>query len=363
MWPMDCGRRTGRLTIKTHVRGYMFRNRRPKHEVPRAVRLIAVLTLFGAASSLILPPHFTTAGFASVHRLHGSHEIAIDRQRDSRQQSSPVNFNTPVPGCVHVPTGLVGWWPFDGNGNNFQTTNNAAVFGGAAFVPGQVAQALNFDGVDDYAAVNNPSGLNVGAGNGFTIDLWINPADISQQRPLVEWGDGAAQGQGAHLWLAVGNVSGLLYANIRDTSGANHIISSPAGVLTANTHQHVALVYEKTFSVAILYVNGNIVATEAFGTVFTPRTDNDLFFGVRPFPPGERYTGRMDEVEIFNRALSQSEIQGISNAGSAGKCKTRYVTNTNNSGAGSLRQTITDSNNYPGADTIYFNIPGSVFTL
>ena len=69
--------------------------------------------------------------------------------------------------------------------------------------------------------------------------------------------------------------------------------------------------------------------------------------------------GLIDEVEIFNRSLSQSEIQNIVNAGSGGKCKGYFdVTNTNDSGQGSLRQAIIDANNRLGLQTISFDIPG-----
>ena len=61
----------------------------------------------------------------------------------------------------------------------------------------------------------------------------------------------------------------------------------------------------------------------------------------------------------FWGAVSQSEIQAIVNAGSAGKCKIRYVTTVNDSGPGSLRQAITDGNNYAAPDAIGFNIPGA----
>jgi parallel beta-helix repeat protein len=267
-------------------------------------------------------------------------------------------------GCTPPPSGLVSWWPFDGNGLDFYLNHNAGLDGTPGFVGGKVDAALRFDGTDDSAVVGGgaASSLNVSAGNEFTIDLWINPTDLSVQRPLVEWNNSSG-GLGVHLWQSVGGAQnqGNLFANIVDTLGNSHVIFSAPGVLAADTYQHVALVYEKTFSVAILYVNGAMKAEEVFPTIFTPQTSYNLWFGYRPTGggAGTRYVGDMDEIELFNRVLSQSEIQAIYNAGSAGKCKIRYVTNTNDSGAGSLRQAITDSNNYNAPNTIGFNIPGS----
>jgi hypothetical protein len=284
---------------------------------------------------------------------------ATARQEPDSRQEVGTKPDAPAVNCVPAPSGLVSWWPFDGNGNDFQVTHNTTLFNDPAFVPGEVDQALQFDGVDDFAAA--PASLNVGTGNGFTIDLWIKPTDVSTQRPLLEWNNGFSQG--VHLWIAVpieGGGPGSLFANIKEPSGANHFLSSGQGLLHVNTYHHVALMYDKGTSgiaAGALFIDGEVVAANFFST-FTPETSFDLFFGTRP-ASAERFVGQMDEVEIFNHALAASEIQAIYNAGSAGKCKTRYVTNPNNSGAGSLRQAITDSNAYGAPNTIAFNIPGS----
>lgn len=309
-----------------------------------------------------------SAGLASWRARTVAHAIANGQTPNAPQQISAVSPNATA-GCVPAPSGLVSWWPFDGNGLDFYLNHNAGLGGNPGFVPGVFSQALQFDGVDDSALVIGGSGssLNVGLGDEFTIDLWIAPTDLSVQRPLVEWNNSSGS-FGVHLWQSVtfggAQGPGNLYASIIDTNGVNHIISSAPNTLTANTYQHVALVYVKSFSTALLYVNGNIVASQSFGSVFTPQTSYDLWFGYRPSGggAGARFAGTMDEIEIFNRALSQSEIQSISyvnNQITSGKCKTRYVTNTNDSGAGSLRQAITDSNNYNAPNTIGFNIPGS----
>src|SRR5215510_6114951 len=58
--------------------------------------------------------------------------------------------SSPTTNCVSVPSGLVSWWPFDGNANDFQLANNAFSNGGSAYLAGIVAQALDFDGGDDF---------------------------------------------------------------------------------------------------------------------------------------------------------------------------------------------------------------------
>jgi hypothetical protein len=222
--------------------------------------------------------------------------------------------------CVAAPTGTVSWWPWDGNANDIQGSNQATLFGSPAFTAGKVAQALQFDGVNDYAKANASASLDVGTGSGLTLEMWINPADIATGRPLLEWNNpAAAQPFGVHLWISSGGVLGSLFANLNDTAGNSHIIQTTTAVITANIYQHVALTYDKATGVATLYRNGVVVRQLNLGS-FTPKTFTDLYFGLRP-TNNTRFSGKLDEVSIYNRTLTALEIQAIVQASSSGKCQ------------------------------------------
>ena len=113
-----------------------------------------------------------------------------------------------------------------------------------------------------------------------------------------------------------------LYANIIDTTGVYHAVETAGGILATNVLQHVALTYDKTSGVAVLYLNGVAVTITNLGS-FTPQTSYDLYFGKRPSGPfaGSYFNGLMDEISIYNRALSSNEVASIYNAGSSGKCE------------------------------------------
>jgi len=86
----------------------------------------------------------------------------------------------------------------------------------------------------------------------------------------------------------------------------------------------VALTFEQASGEAQLYVNGESVAAANLGS-FTPQTALPLQIGRRPAGSfdgggGLVFDGRIDEVSIYNRALSGAEIQVVFAAGSAGKC-------------------------------------------
>ena len=187
--------------------------------------------------------------------------------------------------------------------------------------------AFSFDGVDDGVVVSAAVGLDVGAGEGLTVEGWIRPAGVATMQPVAEWNDGVG-GIGAHLWLGVeanlpGGGAGSLYANLVDNAGQSHQIASPAGLLEAGVYQHVALTYERGSGWGRLYRNGRVVAQANLGSM-VPATTGDLYFGVRPSGEfaGAHYAGQMDEVSLYNRALGEAEVAGIYEAGGGGKCHT-----------------------------------------
>lgn len=221
-------------------------------------------------------------------------------------------------GCVPPPSGLISWWPGDGNALDLLGVNNAVGEGPLMFASGEVGQAFDLNGSSSYVVCPASPSLNVGTGNGLTIECWIDPTDVNSGHPLLEWNNGSSIG--AHFWISGtvgGSVSGDLYCNLIDTQNNYHTLQTSSGLVRPNTFQHVALTYDRSSGSANLYLNGTAVATQGLG-VFTPQTSYNLYFGYRP---GAAYFGGLiDEVSLYNRALSASEIQSIYAAGSAGKC-------------------------------------------
>jgi len=223
--------------------------------------------------------------------------------------------------CLAVPAGLVAWWPGEGNASDFVGTNNGVFVGAVAIVPGKVGQALRLNGLDTSVHVPASTGLDVGAGIGFTIEAWISPTDLATQRPIAEW-EAPGGGFGVHFWLSAttgGGGAGALFANLVDTSGNYHYLSSVPALLRNNTWQHVALTYDKASGRAGIWLDGGSVASANLGT-FVPQTTSALNLGLRT-SYGPRFAGSMDEVSLYNRALTANEMQAIYQAGGGGKCK------------------------------------------
>ncbi len=271
-----------------------------------------------------------TASYSNTVALNSGDmvDFAIGRGSDGNAYGSGLRIVATMTsagflaGPVIPPNGLVGWWPLDTDGRDIVGGNDGVLLGSPVFGGGFVGGSLGFDGVDDSVRVPADTALNVGVGDGFTIEGWIYPTDLSQLRPIAEWNGG---GIGAHFWAGVdtaapGDGVRSLFANIIDTDGVYHPIRSSKDLLVADEWQHVAISYDKASGLAAIYHNGIVVTQANLGT-FTPSTTGDLYFGNRPAGPfsGILWKGKMDEMSLYNRALAASDIAGVFAAGSAGK--------------------------------------------
>jgi subtilisin-like proprotein convertase family protein len=125
------------------------------------------------------------------------------------------------------------------------------------------------------------------------------------------------QTNGVQLWISVtvtndiNSSNSCLYANLVDATNGSHIIYSASGLIQSNVYQHVALTYNTNSGLAVLYYNGTNVATTNLG-VFTPKTGGDVLLG-RDMSRATNnfYGGKMDEMSIYGRCLSASEIAAI----------------------------------------------------
>ncbi len=74
--------------------------------------------------------------------------------------------------CVKPPSGLISWWPGDGDANDITGGNHGTLQNGVTFAAGLVGQAFSFVGPFDIVRVSHDPSLNVGTGD-VTIDAWI----------------------------------------------------------------------------------------------------------------------------------------------------------------------------------------------
>ena len=258
--------------------------------------------------------------------------------------------------CTPPPANGVAWYRAQDNADDSSGTNHGAFQNGATVAPGFVGKAFSFDGTDDFVAVPDADALDV-TGD-LTIDAWINPTTVTSERPIASKRSLDNNDVTYVLFLRNGQ---LVFAS-RDAGGSFAEVSS-AATIPANQFTHVAVTIQG--GTLTLYINGSAVTSEAYAAR-RPATAGRLTLGADETAGGlsDLFRGLIDELDIFNRALSATEVKNIYDAKNAGKClagasQSVPVSNTNDAGPGSLRQAIIDANASPGTQTISFNIPGA----
>jgi hypothetical protein len=272
--------------------------------------------------------NLTNVQFSSA----GSYSVLVTNSIGSALSSNAllvVLSNQPP--CLPAPAGLVSWWQAESNALDAVGGNSGVLANGAGFGAGETGTAFSLNGANQYVLVNPHTNLNVGLGAGFTFEGWINPATINAQMPLFEFerflgsSSGADLGPQLYISLPANTAAGSFFVNLTDTSGASHILRTGPGFVSAGAWQHVALSYDKDSGMAAVYLNGLTVTQANLGT-FTMQTGfTNLVLGARTIfgsaaSPPDRFSGKMDELSVYSRALSASEIQAIYSAGAAGKC-------------------------------------------
>jgi hypothetical protein len=222
-------------------------------------------------------------------------------------------------GCVTSPSGMVSWWPGDDNANDIQDGNNGTLQGATTFAPGEVQQAFSFNGVDAYIDVPQNNNLNPTAP--FTVDAWVK-ADPSQSFPqvlIVDKSHGFTDSTG---WLMQTNPDGTACFGYGLGGGGTTnfiIVCTQASILDGQWH-HLAGVWTGT---EIQMYEDAALENAVSSTSAPVNNTRNVHIGTAwgGGTPTRFFRGLVDEVEYFNRALSQPEIQSLVNAGSAGKCK------------------------------------------
>jgi hypothetical protein len=211
---------------------------------------------------------------------------------------------------------MVGWWPGDGNANDITPLDHDGTFASNTFTMGKVMQAFSLDGTDDYVDVPDKPDLNPGT---ITVDAWVYANSFGQFSAIIKKSN-ADQTKGYALEMQPDKeVAFWVYVKNGLISGWQH--ASSVMTLTSGNWYHVAGTYD---GIAIkIYVNGALKATMPAPGAIVAST-NHLNFGRDPSNPSasQRYWhGLIDEVELFNRALTDGEIGAIYKADTAGKCK------------------------------------------
>ncbi|HMJ34003.1 MAG TPA: LamG-like jellyroll fold domain-containing protein [Baekduia sp.] len=274
-------------------------------------------------------------------------------------------------------TGLVGQWGFDeasgttatdGTGNGL----NGSITGAVRSSTGKFGGALSFNGTSDVVSVADNAKLDLTTG--MTLEGWVNPTTLAGSWRTV----GIKENTGALVYA--------LYATNNTNMPSGHV-STPAesdtrgtGTVPLNAWTHLATTYDG--ATLKMYVNGTLASSKAV-TGSMPNSAGALRFGGNNVW-GEYFSGRLDELRLYSRALTQAQIQSdmtapvtcsgappapvlstspasLSFSATSGAAdpasKTINVTNT---GGGTLSYTVGDDQPWLSASPVSGSAPGTI---
>ena len=236
-------------------------------------------------------------------------------------------------GSLPGPPGLVAFWSGENNGKDSISGTDAELMD-VTFADGLSGQAFSFNGTSSRIRVPATPALDLGADDGFTIMAWIKPSDVQGLHPICQWLlNGTYDDDALQFWIGLRpDENGVLHVSFLAGDQNPFLVSQPE-VLMPNVFQHIALTYDKGSGIGILYVNGVIVCQRQLSPGIVANTKRDLWLSPldnRPgnWSTGRMYSGLMDDIALYSRALTPSEIQSVCQEESHGQSLNLPATST-----------------------------------
>ncbi len=217
-------------------------------------------------------------------------------------------FGQQPPCSTPVPTGVLGWWRGDSNTLDAISGKSGTVIGNLSHGPGVVGRAFVLDGNTSAVDVGNPCELQL---QDLTIECWMRRGDSSVTSYSPGANDAALLYNGAGGYGFGITFDGYLRLTAIDV---DDVTLNGQSITDTNWH-HVAVT--RTGSDVWFYIDGIGYQTGGYSTQFT--FTNDFMIGARSDNLGNVFLGSIDELAVYNRALSSNEVAGIYLAGIAGK--------------------------------------------
>ncbi len=264
------------------------------------------------------PINTTSTGQYYTYTPGGSWELTAlpeSQKQKTSLKNTPAVLN--VPGVYAVGSnltlsplfntnGLVGYWPLDGSANDASGNNNNGTWSGTQtngsyYTGGKIGQAGNFNGTDDYVNVSSIDAFI--SGSQGSVSVWVYPQYTSTSTT-------------GYIFSSWGPSSNRFYLTYYPSSGSvgasrgNPQTSIGLGNTSLNNWYYLALTWNS--STMYGYSNGNLISSSSYTNSSSQGGNSTI--GAYQISPAQLFPGEIDDVRIYNRALSAAEIQAIYNA-------------------------------------------------
>jgi len=233
--------------------------------------------------------------------------------------------------CSPQQPGLVSWWPGNNNANDLIGGNNGTLENGTGFGLGEVEDAFFLNGSNQYVLIGSSVPTNLQITNAMTYSAWIytttyNQGDGNWAMIDGSWNNSKAAGAGLFLAGQSPAVSGMPPGGV-----AFAIYQTGGSYFQVQTSTQVPL---NQWTLVTVSAVANAPAQIYFNGVLQPSTTSGssgwngaVNYSGAGFAIGQQldrnreFNGLIDEVQVYNTPLTQSQIQAIYQAGSAGVCQ------------------------------------------
>src|SRR3990167_2456079 len=210
--------------------------------------------------------------------------------------------------------GLVGYWSMDEGSGSYATDssgnkNTGILTNGPTWVDGKRGKALNFDGSNDYVSIGNPqSGVLDFGTNSFSYGSWIYNTKLTSSDGIPVGKYNGGYGPGYDIELRTNKMTVLVYDGTA-YKGVSLTTSPPL-----NKWVHFFAVVDRATNYLKGYKDGVFIGQTDISTLGSVSSSNSL--RLNGYGPSY-WGGLIDDVRIYNRALTPSEVEGLYKFGAA----------------------------------------------
>ncbi len=219
---------------------------------------------------------------------------------------------------MNLTSGLVGYWSLDGDDISGTTAydrsgsgNNGTLTNGPTKTAGRIGQALSFDGGDDYVTISSSSALSIGTA--ATYSTWVKmnalPPSSYGYSLIRKWSNGS---EDKTLAIAQNGKPNLFFYNVGSGVNANTVLST-------GVWHHIVGTYDGTTEK--IYIDGVLDNSNSASGDVADNVGAAVTLGHTP-ENSAYLNGFLDDVRIYNRSLSATEVRALYDVGNPDKVNT-----------------------------------------
>ncbi len=220
-------------------------------------------------------------------------------------------------------TGIKGYWPFNGGDTTATLAMDRSGAGNIGTLTnsptkkaGKIGQGIDFDGTDDYVSVPDNASLDIGDTDDLTITGWFNRDTFTTDDTILAKRNGVSTSDQGYIAYIDDSTDKLTFENCDASSGCDEYQLESTSTFTAAGWHHFAIVWDQdSASGSEIYIDGvadSATDTGTIGNIGDLSNSVVLAIGAES-DAGNPFDGKLDEIRVYKRALTSSEIAALYN--------------------------------------------------